>query len=155
DEGSYEFVFPLVVGPRYNPGTPVAGQTNNRQSDTMRVPDASRINPHVAPEGMRAGHDVTISVIVDAGVPITALHSKSHEILTEQPDAHSALVQLKDLNVIPNKDFVLRYDVAGKQIENALLAHSNGNDGYFTLILQPPAQVAAKEITPKELVFVL
>src|SRR4028118_1656611 len=38
--GDYEFVFPMVVGPRYIPGTPI-----DRSGDTDQVPDASRINP--------------------------------------------------------------------------------------------------------------
>src|SRR6185437_7900597 len=46
DEGAYEFVFPMVVGPRYVPGTPTGeSQGNGAASDTDRVPDASRITP--------------------------------------------------------------------------------------------------------------
>jgi Ca-activated chloride channel family protein len=57
--------------------------------------------------------------------------------------------------MIPNKDFVLSYDVAGKNIQDALLAHRSDKGGYFTLILQPPDRVTAEDVTPKELVFVL
>jgi Ca-activated chloride channel family protein len=64
-------------------------------------------------------------------------------------------VALKDQATIPNKDFILRYDVAGKQISDALLTHSTGHSGFFTLILQPPERVTAEDVTPKELVFVL
>jgi Ca-activated chloride channel family protein len=45
--------------------------------------------------------------------------------------------------------------VAGKKIEDALLTHSSGTGGFFTLILQPPERVTAEDVTPKELVFVL
>src|SRR5215470_4821333 len=51
--GAYEFVFPMVVGPRYVP----AG-----------VPDASRITPAVLPAGMRSGHDISLEVALDAGL---------------------------------------------------------------------------------------
>jgi Ca-activated chloride channel family protein len=155
EDGSYEFVFPMVVGPRYIPGSPTGAQGNGFAPDTTKVPDASRITPRPAPEGMRAGHDVSIDVTLDAGVPIDALDSKTHEVTVERPDVRSAVVRLKDQAAIPNKDFVLRYDVAGKKIEDALLTHSTDKGGFFTLILQPPDRVAPADVTPKELVFVL
>jgi Ca-activated chloride channel family protein len=155
ENGSYEFVFPMVVGPRYVPGTPTGAQGNGFAPDTNQVTDASRVTPQPAPVGMRAGHDVSIDVSLDAGVPIDALSSKTHDVSVERPDDRRAIVRLKDQATIPNKDFVLLYDVAGKKIEDALLTHSTDKGGFFTLILQPPDRVAAEDVTPKELVFVL
>ncbi|HEY7547698.1 MAG TPA: VIT and VWA domain-containing protein, partial [Blastocatellia bacterium] len=155
EDGSYEFSFPMVVGPRYIPGAPVGRQGGGRSPDTTRVPDASRITPPVAPKGMRAGHDISIEVALDAGVPIEWLRSTLHEIEVDRPTDHSAVVRLKDLNVIPNKDFILRYDVSGKKIEDAVLTHHGQTGGFFTMILQPPDRVAEEDVTPKELVFVL
>src|SRR6266542_2516959 len=45
EEGAYEFVFPMVVGPRYVPGDAKGSQVsggNGFAPDTDRVPDASR-----------------------------------------------------------------------------------------------------------------
>ena len=42
EDGSYEFVFPMVVGPRYIPGRPTGRQGGGWSPDTDRVPDASR-----------------------------------------------------------------------------------------------------------------
>jgi Ca-activated chloride channel homolog len=152
-----------VVGPRYVPGAaagaPVSGQLSNKGNgfapNTDRVPDASVITPQPVPEGMRVGHDISLDVTLDAGVPIDALSSKTHEVSVERPDDHRARITLKDQEAIPNKDFILRYDVAGKKIEDALLLHTSDKGGYFTLILQPPLRVTAEDVTPKELVFVL
>src|SRR5438552_2049383 len=163
EDGAYEFVFPMVVGPRYIPGAatgaPVSVQLSNKGNgfapNTDRVPDGSRITPQPVPEGMRVGHDISLDVTLDAGVPIDALSSKTHEVSVERPDDHRARVTLKDQAAIPNKDFILRYDVAGKKIEDALLLHTADKGGYFTLILQPPLRVTAEDVTPKELVFVL
>jgi Ca-activated chloride channel family protein len=155
EAGSYEFVFPMVVGPRYVPGSATGAQSTGFSPDTDRVPDASRITPQPVPAGMRAGHDISIDVMLDAGVPLDALNSKTHEVVMERPDDRRAHVALKDQATIPNKDFILRYDVAGKQISDALLTHSTGHSGFFTLILQPPERVTAEDVTPKELVFVL
>jgi len=155
EDGAYEFSFPMVVGPRYVPGNATGAQGNGFAPDTDRVPDASRITPQPAAEGMRAGHDLSIEVAVDAGVPIDGLTSKTHDVDVERPDDHRAVVRLKDQSTIPNKDFVLRYDVAGKKISDALLTHSSDKGGFFTLILQPPERVTVEDVTPKELVFVL
>ena len=161
EDGAYSFVFPMVVGPRYIPGQPVGKQAGGREPDTDQVPDASKITPHVTPPGTRTGHDISIELAVDAGVAIQELHSRSHQIDVSRTGAGTALVKLKNLAEIPNKDFILKYDVAGEQISDAVLsqaAPANGKlgaGGYFTLILQPPARVPESDITPKELVFVL
>ena len=160
EEGSYEFVFPMVVGPRYIPGQAVGQQGGGWASDTTKVPDASRITPWVAAEGTRAGHDMSLEVALDAGVPIQELHSKSHVVDVDRQSASRATVRLRDEAVIANKDFILRYDVAGAQIADAILSspspgRSKGAGGYFTMILQPPARLPESDIQPKELVFVL
>jgi len=169
DEGAYEWSFPMVVGPRYIPGPqttapepspsadhpaePVADQSPAEQNP--RVPDAAQINPPVMQKGMRAGHDISIEVILDAGVPLIGLHSETHEIEGLRPGFGRAVARLKDQATIPNKDFILKYDVAGSQVEDALLMHRDSNGGFFTFILQPPHRVTAADVMPKELVFVL
>src|SRR5215510_14493906 len=45
DAGTYQFVFPMVVGPRYIPGSPTGKQGGGWSPDTNQVPDASRITP--------------------------------------------------------------------------------------------------------------
>lgn len=196
EDGSYELVFPMVVGPRYIPGspihthppqalshppspilprqdslpmdTPLPGSGNPEQSptkldggwayDTDQVPDASRITPPVAKPGTRAGHDISIDVQIDAGLPLESVQSRTHDVTIEKPTPDRAVVRLKNQATIPNKDFILRYEVAGKKIGDAVLTHRNGQsgqDGFFTLILQPPDRVTPAEVTPKELIFVL
>ena len=140
EEGQYEFVFPMVVGPRYTPAS-------------MKPGDAAKINPPVSKE--RAGHDISIEVNLDAGVPIELVRSISHEIETTPLSAEKRKIGLKDLRTIPNKDFILRYDVTGKRIEDAILMHRGAKGGFFTMMLQPPDNFAPKDVTPKEIVFVL
>jgi Ca-activated chloride channel family protein len=141
EAGVYEFVFPMVVGPRYLP---------------RALTDADRISPPVTPDGTRAGHDISIDVALDAGMPVQAVQSSTHEIAVERPSTQRATVRLARRAVIPNKDFVLHYDAAGPKIGDAVLAHSGPRGGFLTLVLTPPDQrPAIAEIAPKELVFVL
>jgi Ca-activated chloride channel family protein len=160
EAGSYEFVFPMVVGPRYIPGRPTGKQAGGWAPDTDKVPDASRITPPVTPKGTRAGHDISLDLQIDAGVPIQDLRSSSHEIDVTSTGASSATIRLRNAAEIPNKDFILKYDVAGAEIDDAVLTTpapkgSKLPGGYFTLILQPPARLPESDITPKELVFVV
>lgn len=141
EDGSYEFMFPMVVGPRYKPAS-------------MTTEQKKAITPPVAAD-TRAGHNISLEINLNAGVPIERIRSTSHEILTINQSSNIANIKLKDSQTIPNKDFILRYDVAGKKINDAVLTHSNGKSGYFTLILQPPDKVESKDVSPKEIVFVL
>ena len=141
EDGTYKWSFPMVVAPRYVP-------------DTSEVTDASRISPPSAP-GVRAGHDISLEIDLDAGVPIVGVNSDSHETEVQQINEQRAVVRLKDRATIPNKDFMLTYRVAGPAINDAVLTHRSERGGFFTLILQPPQRVAAEDVMPKELVFVL
>jgi Ca-activated chloride channel homolog len=161
EDGAYQFAFPMVVGPRYIPGQATGKQAGGWAPDTNKVPDASKITPQVTPKGTRAGHDISIELAIDSGVPLQQLHSASHEIDVERTGASSATVKLKNLAEIPNKDFILKYEVGAEQITDAVLSQAApansklGPGGYFTLILQPPARLPESDVTPKELVFVL
>ncbi len=155
EDSAYEFVFPMVVAPRYIPGRPTGKDGGGWAPDTDRVGDASHITPQVTPPGTRAGHDISVEVVLDAGVPVNFLRSLTHDVDIERPTARTAILHLKNKAEIPNKDFVLQYDVSGARVQDAVLAHRDTRGGYFTLILQPPATVPAQDITPKEMVFVL
>jgi len=140
EEGTYEFSFPMTVGPRYNP---------------QGLPGGERVVPKYAPPELRAGHDVSLEVKLDAGLPIDFLRSATHPVNIDRPTAKQAVVHLKDQATIPNKDFILKYDIAGTKIQDTVLAYKAQKGGFFTLILQPPERVTAEDVTPKELVFVL
>ena len=140
EDGNYTFTFPMVVGRRYNP---------------RGTPNAANINPPVTAPGTRAGHDISVQVSLDAGVPVNFLRSLTHDVEIQKTAASKAIVTLRNKTELPNKDFVLQYDVSGAKIADAVMTHRDAKGGFFSMILQPPARVAADEITPKELVFVL
>lgn len=148
EDGRYEYSFPMVVGPRYMPGAPSG-------TGTTQAPDAARISPPVTPEGTRAGHDIALSVTLDAGVPIQSLKSVQHEVETERPAAEKAVVKLRNQQEIPNRDFVLEYEVAQEKISDAVLTHVDARGGFATLVLYPPKRVAPEQATPKEMYFVI
>lgn len=156
EDGYYEFVFPMVVGPRYMPGNPTGMSGTGWAPDTDQVPDASKISPPVTPPGTRAGHDISVEVRIDAGTPISDVTSKQHQIDVEREGKSGAVVRLRQNDAVPNKDFILRYSAGGKQIQTGLLTHTRAKgDGFFTLIVQPPPKPQASQIIPKEMIFVI
>jgi Ca-activated chloride channel family protein len=182
EDGMFEWVFPMVVGPRYIPGQPTSkvppvtpehqGKVSELDKDRIRegveepkgtgwspdtdqVPDASKITPPVVKPGYRAGHDISLAVHLDAGTELFDLASVLHEIDVQTDGPSRAAVTLKNETEIPNKDFVLRYRLATDQIEDGFLVHSDERGTFFTLILQPPRRVVPEQVLPRELIFVL
>ena len=185
DMGSYEFHFPMVVGPRYIPGTPTSKKPNLPKElkgkvgeleesevegpvegtdpsgtgwspDTTRVPDASRITPPVLKPGYRTGHDISLSASLEAGVPVEDVKIVNHKATLKRIGASGAVVKLSPADSIPNKDFVMKYAVVGEKPEMAVLAHSKGADqGYFMLMIQPKLDAELAEAPPREIVFLV
>ena len=156
ENGAYEFVFPMVVAPRYVPGTPVGRKrASSFAPNTDQVPDAAKITPRPAPQGMRAGHDISLDLSLDTGIAIDNIDSKTHQVAIERASLGSAKIHLKEQKTIPNKDFILRFDVSGAAIRDAVITHRLDKTGFFTMILQPPDRVTVEDVMPKELVFVL
>ncbi|NUQ36188.1 MAG: VWA domain-containing protein, partial [Planctomycetaceae bacterium] len=138
--GQYEYVFPMVVGPRYLANTS----------------DAERIDPPVVPENTRSGHNISLSVDVDAGSEIGAIDTPAHHTNVTRGSASKATVTLASHEEIANRDFVLRYRLAGKGVQTGLLAHANAERGGFvSLMFTPPETPDASEIAPREMTFLL
>jgi Ca-activated chloride channel family protein len=119
EDGWYSFVFPTVVGPRYNPQgsrDPVAALPRTNY-ETPAVGTAVR---YLRPNE-RSAHDIGISVDVDAGVAIEEL-TASHEIATRRDGESRAHVALAGGSTMPNRDFILKFRVAGATIKSNLLA---------------------------------
>ncbi len=183
DMGTYEFHYPMVVGPRYIPGgatstvPPVPKELQGKVGeldksrvaegpdkpkgdgwapDTDRVPDASRITPPVLKPGFRNGHDVSLFLKLDAGVPIRDLKVANHKADVKQAGPSVATAELSPADSIPNKDFVLRYAVVGEKPELAVLSHTDPRGlGTFMLMVQPKEDEKLKQQPARELVFLI
>ena len=152
-DGWYEFVFPMVVGPRFNPpgstdgvGTVARGKTGISGQKT----EVQYLKP-----GERSGHDISLAVDIDAGVTIEEVACTSHVISNSTSAQNKRTVKLNSLVSIPNKDFVLRYKVAGKAVKSALVTHRDERGGFFTLMLYPPENLSYLKRAPMEMIFVL
>jgi len=152
-DGWYSFVFPMVVGPRYNP----AGSTDPLLAlprTDVRETGAAAVR-YLRPNE-RSGHDIGISVDLAPGVAIEEV-AASHRIKQEPLDGGAMRVTLDELATIPNQDFVLSFRVAGEKIKSNLLTYVDPKtqQGYFTLMLYPPQALENLDRQPLELVFVV
>ncbi|NNB96606.1 hypothetical protein HI113_22160 [Corallococcus exiguus] len=157
DAGTYRFSFPMVVAPRFIGGTPLpTRQGEGVEPDTTTVPDASRITPPVLSD-TRSGHDIQLTVRMDAGLPVHSLRSTTHRVDVKRDGQSRATVSLGRDDRIPNKDFILEYVVADALIRPAVLMHREpgADHGYFLVMLNPQLSPTQREIVPRELYMVL
>jgi Ca-activated chloride channel homolog len=145
-EGVYEFVYPTVVGPRYS-NQPAAG-----------APDTERWveNPYHH-QGEAPTYDFDIKVTLAAGMPIQKVSCASHKTSVSYDGPTVATVTLDPSEKQGgDRDFILRYGLAGSQVESGLLLY-HGKDGerFFLLMVQPPKRVALEQIPPREYIFIV
>jgi hypothetical protein len=163
EDGAMEFVYPMVVSPRYepagnaNPAIPDADTSAAPTDPTISSPAASTLgSPAPAdPPAARPGHDISLNVRVDSGLDIQSIECPLHEVVVERPGPARAVVALKDQREIPNRDFILRIETATDHIGDALLVQGDSRGAFFTLILEPPKWTAPEQIVPKEMIFVI
>ena len=131
----YEFVYPTVVGPRYSEksesqASPAdtfvkAPYTARRRAAAQRVPSDGRgVNRHP-----RAGDRVAVA------------YGRLPRDRTGRADMTLADAE----RFSGNRDFVLRYRLAGETIMSGLLLYQGGGENFFLLMAEPPQAVASDD----------
>lgn len=143
-DGIYELVTPGVVGPRYahrREGVPTAGREPG-------VP--------YQPTGSAPPSTFDISVTLSAGMHLQDITSPSHPVDVAWDTGDVATVRLADGAPFGgDRDFILRYRLAGDQIQSGLLLHQGETENFFLLMVQPPERFRPGQIPPREYVFIL
>lgn len=144
-DGTYQFVYPTVVGPRYV--SPVIDDCGTREEWTA--------TPYL-PEGKLPDSQYNIHVSLSAGVPITELTSSSHKIDIKWDENTKADISLADpTDYAGNRDFILDYKLTSEDISTGLMLNTGEKENFFMLMVQPPERFDAKDIPPREYIFVL
>ncbi|HEY9789494.1 MAG TPA: VIT domain-containing protein, partial [Candidatus Obscuribacterales bacterium] len=143
EAGTTELRLPTVVADRYIPGAeqprlPVGDGTH---LDTDVVPDASRITPPLLAQGFDPMVDLKIAVDVIEGDSggIDNLTCSQHATKFGIKNGISRIELAKD-NERLNRDFVLRWNLAGKQLKSNLLVFHGTDGDYAMLSVIPPRQ---------------
>ena len=144
EDAVYEFVFPTVVGPRYS-NVPSAGAP---------ATEAWVENPYLH-EGEDAFHSFGADLWIQSGIPIARASSPSHDLDVEFIDARRVHLHLADGPDAGNRDLVLRYALAGDEIESGVLIYEGEEESFFLTMVEPPARVSTDRIVPREYIFIL
>lgn len=144
-DGVYEVVYPTVVGPRYS---------SERESSAPKE-DQWVKSPYTR-QGEQPGSTLHLSARISAGVPIYELGCASHQISPRWESPTVASVTLDDADPRQgNRDFVLRYRLAGDQIASGLVLYQGGDENFFLYMAQPPRRFTGEDIPAREYVFVV
>ncbi|MGJ8716316.1 MAG: VIT and vWA domain-containing protein [Maribacter stanieri] len=139
--GEYQFVAPAVVGPRFTGESDV-----NEESFNM---------PYTA-KGIADSFDFDISVRLNAGMIIQHVNSTTHNVNVNYPDAKTAEVFLSEENKNPsNRDFILKYNLRGNQIQSGLLLYEGEDENFFTYQMEPNKNVVLEDIPAREYLFIV
>ncbi|MCP4907593.1 MAG: marine proteobacterial sortase target protein, partial [bacterium] len=137
DGGRFSLRFPMVVAPRFIPGTTrIEGFSGIGWADnTSEVPDASRITPPVA----QATNPVTLRVEIDAGFALDEVESPSHPILVRAKAGDLYFVSLDGGPIPANADFLLDWrPVVGAAPRAAVFREQWQGEHYALLMVLPP-----------------
>ena len=156
DAGRFELRFPMVVGPRFMPGSPVgtASKGTGWALDTDQVPDASRISPPVLHPSEGQVNSVTLRVSVDAGMKLESVNCLSHDVAVDRRRKSFEVI----LDDVPaDRDFVLEWrPKRGSEPRAAVFTEEVDGSIYVFAMFVPPADdhVEAVRLT-RETVFVI
>jgi Ca-activated chloride channel family protein len=144
-DGTYELVFPAVVGPRYS----------SKPAAAAEAADHFIQSPYTH-GGVAPSYAFAIAGTLSTAVPLDELGSPSHHVKVEWKGPSHAEVTLDPADAPEgNRDFILRYRLTGKQVQSGLLVHEGQDESFFLLMAQPPRRVLPQMIPPREYVFIV
>jgi Ca-activated chloride channel family protein len=144
-DGTYEFVYPTVVGPRYS-----------QKSEGQASPEDAFVKTPYTREGIAPTSDFHIGGLVSTGIPIQDIASPSHHVVFSPTAQGRTEVALADVERFSgNRDFILRYRLAGETISSGLLLYQGRDENFFLLMAEPPHAVTADEIPSREYIYVV
>ena len=164
------FVFPMVVGPRYIPqqsgdGMEELAKTYDGQDapifvkDPALVGDASRITPPILGAGTRRRpRHLHRRSPPTPGSRSHEIRVPTHEVAYELKEDGRFELMLAEIESIPNRDFVMRYKVAGEEPAATIMTTRDpavDEHGYFTLMVQPPELDVDALVGQREFIFVV
>ncbi len=137
-EKVYEFVYPTVVGPRY--------VSPSEEGETWPAIPYQH-------EGEAPLYDFHIGVTINAGMKIQELNCVSHPSVKYHFKGDAVACSEDDL--MGNKDYILRYRLAGGQVASGLLLYEGEDENFFLAMIQPPENPQDYQIPPREYVFIM
>ena len=145
ENGVYEFVYPTVVGPRYTETSEMTASTS----------DFWVANPYMK-DGIPTPYTFDLKATINASMPVKDVRCTSHEVNVNFDGPATVVLSLKDSEKLGgNRDFILKYRLAGNKIQTGLLLFKGKTENFFLAMIQPPKRVAVAQIPPREYIFIV
>lgn len=142
-DANYQFVFPTVVGPRYN--SPQSGQAQ-----------AKWVAQPVLPAGEKSTGAFDIQVALASPIGLKEVRSQTHPVeVTEHGHQRSTVALARTGGMHNNRDFILDYRLAGDKVEAGVLLFRGPDENFFLAMVEPPKHIPAAAISPREYIFVV
>ncbi len=160
DPGLLEYMGGRLFRARIFP-IPRRGEQRIKISFTQMVPYSGGLHRFVYPlktrhRARRTSRDFTMSVELKSKTPLKNIYSPTHKVSLARKGDHRAIVGFEKNQALLNRDFVLYYSVSQKDLGLNLLSHKQGGkDGYFLMMLTPKVSYGSKELSGKNITFVL
>lgn len=159
DQGQFRLRFPMVVGPRYIPGsTEIEGFSGKGWAhNTPQVPDAERITPPVLHPQEGPINPVSLSIDLEAGFLLRRLESSFHPVDTTETAPMTHHITLRGKTVPADRDFELVWaPEAGAEPKAALFTEKRPGETHALVMVLPP-EAGASEVRriPRESLFVV
>jgi len=163
DDGEMSMRLPLVIGPRYIPGVPVAAEepadpaASGWSPPTDQVPDAARITPPVLHPAQGKINPVTLFVDLQPGFAVDDVRSRYHPVVLHENGTDRVAITLAEGQVPADRDFVLSWRPAPSREPVAMaFSESVGDSRYLLLNIMPPPETGLPFAPPaREVVFVI
>lgn len=104
----------------------------------LRIPLSLRSRTGEVAPTERDGRNISVSITLNPGAPLTHIESATHSIEVEYVDKKHADVRLQPSDQTPNRQMVLHYQLAGGPVLASLFTHVKGNSGFAALMLAAP-----------------
>ncbi len=153
-DGAKEFIFPMVVGPRFNPPDTVNGIGNRNHNSQAGVTGQTTKASYLKPdENNGAGLDFTLTL--QPSVPWATIESLNHRILRKQNSEGSVVISLGNQDELMDRDFVLRLKTEAETTTSGLVVSQVDESHFAALSIYPPESALTHPEVPLEMVFVL
>lgn len=164
DQGRFSLRFPMVVGPRYIPGTPLSlSEAQPHETgvgwavNTDQVPDASRITPPVQHPSQGHINPLTLHIDLAPGFLLDRVESPTHPIHVETNSNGTTHITLADRSTFADRDFELAWTPqASHEAQTQLFLEEHDGDTYGLVFFLPPQLIeAGPDDMPREVIFVI
>jgi len=144
-EGTYEFVYPTVVGPRYS----------EAPNDEQHTSEQWVENPYHH-EGEKPDYTFDFKGRLNSGIPIQRITSTSHKVNVNYTSSNNAEITLDETEMLGgNRDVIVRYRLRGGKVESGILLNPRADENFFLLMIEPPDAPSLDEIPPREYIFIV